>query len=350
MTRLHLPGSVFAILALLLAACSGRPTDADGYAAGGPATLTGTVVYAERAALAPDDTIRIVLEDVSMADASAPVLAEQMISGAGKQVPVPFSLTYHSGWIEDGHRYALRAEIRSAGGALLWTTDTVHPVLADGTPADGVEVSLVRIGTDSEGMAAEQPGQTAVFDCDSNGGTFSFVTRTGPGEIALWLPPSLGARYLVLGQIRAAGGARYLGDGVLLWKKGNEATLDVDGLHFGGCTLNRRESIWEHAKLSGVDFRAVGNEPGWHLEIREGDSIRFVYAYGELEITTSAPEVDADAANRRSVYTVGTGADRMEVQISGETCSDSMSGEAFASRVTVTFDGQTFHGCGRALH
>lgn len=344
----HAPYPATLALLSLLAACSSRPLEPE--AAGGPATISGSVVYAGQMALASDDTIRIVLEDVSLADATAPVLAEQMIAGAGKQVPVPFTLSYHSGWIQEGHRYALRAEIRSAGGALLWTTDTAHPVISNGAAVDDVQVSLARVGAEGDGMAAPQPGQTAVFDCISNGGAFSFTTRTGPGEIALWLPPLLGERYLVLGQIRSASGARYLGDGVMLWNKGDEALLDVDGTAFPGCTLNRRKTIWEHAKLSGVDFRAVGNEPGWHLEIRDDDSIRFVYDYGQREITTSAPKVEEDRQNRRTVYSVESDADRIEVLISGEPCSDSMSGEAFQSRVTVMLDERAYHGCGRALH
>src|SRR5262245_24145797 len=39
-----------------------------------------------------------------------------------------------------------------------------------------------------DGAAAPAPGRTFVFDCD---GEVSFTVRTGPGEVALWLPPSL---------------------------------------------------------------------------------------------------------------------------------------------------------------
>ena len=59
--------------------------------------------------------------------------------------------------------------------------------------------------------------------------------------------------------------------------------LEVDGETIRGCTEDRYESIWEDAKLSGVDFRAVGNEPGWVLEIRDSESIRFEYDYGQSE-------------------------------------------------------------------
>jgi len=335
---------------LLLGACSGRPIDSSDFVGSGPAMISGTVSYRERMALAPDDTIRVVLEDVSIADVAAPVIAEQMIAGAGKQVPIPFALTYDKGWIQDHHRYAIRAQIRAADGGLLFTTDTAHPVIMNGAPAQEVEIHVVRAGTATAGMVAQRPGQTAVFDCNSNAGAFSFTTRTGPGEIALWLPPEFGKPYLVLGQIRAASGARYLGDGVLLWNKVDEALLDVDGIQYHGCVLNRRSSIWEHAKLSGVDFRAVGNEPGWHLEIRDADSIRFVYDYGLKEINTSAPELTLDNDNRSATYSVKSEGGEIEVTIVGEPCSDTMSGEAFESRVSVLLDDQTYHGCGRALH
>lgn len=195
-------------------------------------------------------------------------------------------------------------------------------------------------------MPAQQPGQTAVFDCESNTGGIRVVTRTGPGELAVWLPESPGLRYLVLGQVRAASGAKYEGDGVVVWTKGDEAQLSVDGSTWQRCALNRRESIWEHAKLSGVDFRAVGNEPGWHMEIRNGDRINFVYDYGDRELEVPAPEPQVDADRRRSEYFTGT----LYVLIAGEPCNDTMSGEAFESRVTLRLDGREFHGCGRALH
>lgn len=195
-------------------------------------------------------------------------------------------------------------------------------------------------------MLPQQPARTYVFDCDSNAGPVRVVTRAGPGELAIWLPEPPGGRYLVLGQVRAASGAKYEGDGVVFWNRGEEAMLSVDGIGYPGCTLNRPASIWEHAKLSGVDYRAVGNEPGWHMEIRDGDRISVTYDYGESTLEVAAPEPTVDAANRRSEYRVGD----LHVLIVGEPCSDTMSGEAFESRVTVRIDGRELHGCGRALH
>ena len=103
----------------------------------------------------------------------------------------------------------------------------------------------------------------------------------------------------------------------------------------------------EHARQSGVDFRAVGQEPGWHLEIRDSERIRFVYAYGEQEAVTPAPE--PTRSGDRTVYRVETEAHDLTVTIVDEPCTDAMSGEAFEASVTVELDGETYRGCGRSL-
>ena len=112
------------------------------------------------------------------------------------------------------------------------------------------------------------------------------------------------------------------------------------------CSKDGYASIWEHAKLSGVDFRGVGNEPGWVLEIRNADSIHFEYDYGENEINESAPEPQEDALNRRARYVT----ESMEVTIEGVACQDTMADHSFESRVTVIVGDREFHGCGKALH
>ncbi|MEE4174481.1 MAG: YbaY family lipoprotein [Xanthomonadales bacterium] len=110
------------------------------------ATLTGTVTYRERMALPVNATIDVRLLDISLQDAPARVLAQQTIEAAGQSVPIPFALDYAPGLVQDRLTFAVRAEIRSADGELLWTTDTVHPVLTRGAPKDGVEIRLVRAG------------------------------------------------------------------------------------------------------------------------------------------------------------------------------------------------------------
>ncbi len=82
-------------------------------------------------------------------------------------------------------------------------------------------------------MPPQETGRTLVYACEA----FRFTIRTGPGEIALWLPEELGDRYLVLGQVRAASGAKYEGDDVMVWTHQDEAMLYVDGEAFTGCAL-----------------------------------------------------------------------------------------------------------------
>jgi uncharacterized membrane protein len=195
-------------------------------------------------------------------------------------------------------------------------------------------------------MLPQTPGQTTVYDCQSNAGEFAFTTRTGPGELAVWLPPRFERPYMVLGQVRAASGAKYEGDGVLVWIKGTVSMLTVDGEEIRDCSEDRYASIWEHAKLSGVDFRAVGNEPAWVLEIRDAESIRFLYDYGQSELDESIPEPEVDTANRRARYVT----ESMEVTLEGVICQDTMADHSYEARVTVILGDREFHGCGRALH
>ena len=191
---------------------------------------------------------------------------------------------------------------------------------------------------------------THVYRCDNRGELFRLITRTGPGELAVWLPPRFEKPYLVLGQTVAASGVKYSGDGVVVWIKGNSAMLEVAGERITGCQEDVRASIWEHAKLSGVDFRAVGNEPGWHLEIRDGRRIDFTYSYGAESVSMPASEPTSDSAARTAVYQTQNDAHDLTVVLEGTTCSDTMSGEVFETRVSVVLDGTEFYGCGRALH
>ncbi|MCP3981783.1 MAG: hypothetical protein GY716_20975 [bacterium] len=114
-------------------------------------------------------------------------------------------------------------------------------------------------------------------------------------------------------------------------------------------TIDRGASIWEQAKLRGVDYRAVGNEPGWVLEIGpERIELRYDYDESRVVLPQLVPLSDVEA--RRTTYRGEAGSHTIEIVIEGVECSDTMSGEKFDSRVTVSLDQRVFHGCGRALH
>ena len=126
--------------------------------------------------------------------------------------------------------------------------------------------------------------------------------------------------------------------------------LDESGVEHQDCRNNRRQAIWEHAKLNGADFRAIGNEPGWNMEIRNRLKLILVTGYGSERQDFDLSEPETDQAARTTRYKFKQSEHEMSLVISGEPCSDSMSGEKFESRVEIILNGQSLHGCGRALH
>ncbi len=111
------------LLGALLGACSsfnGAPQ----------AHLDGEVFYLQRMALPPSATLSVTLQDVSLADAPAQVLARQSGPVTG-QVPLPFQLNYDPRQIQPGHRYAISARIESQGQLLFISTEQ-HSVQLDG--------------------------------------------------------------------------------------------------------------------------------------------------------------------------------------------------------------------------
>lgn len=119
---------------------------------------------------------------------------------------------------------------------------------------------------------------------------------------------------------------------------------------YKGCRNNAARAIWEDAKLRGADFRAVGNEPGWYLEISQATRLLFVSDYGQsrYEFEAAAPMTDQNA--RRTEYRANDAEHTLSILIEGDSCHDTMSGEVFESRVTVILDNTEYRGCGKALH
>ncbi|MGE3402553.1 MAG: GNAT family N-acetyltransferase [Vicinamibacterales bacterium] len=104
---------------------------------------------------------------------------------------------------------------------------------------------------------------------------------------------------------------------------------------------------WVEAQSRGIDFRAIGNEPGWYLEVDDQRSLHLVYAYGEQQATLPAvqPVVEGD------VTTFESSADgrALRAVVTPGPCSDGMSDLTYPLTVTVTLDAMELRGCGRWL-
>ena len=108
-----------------------------------------------------------------------------------------------------------------------------------------------------------------------------------------------------------------------------------------------RDSVWHAAKLRGVAFRAIGQEPGWLLEITNGEEILLVTDYGSTRTSLPYVEPTVYQEERRTQYVLDP-YDTI-VEIRGERCTDVMSGQEFEVSVTIFQTDRELHGCGRAL-
>lgn len=109
--------------------------------------VTGTVTYLQRIALPEDAVVRVQLQDVSLMDAPADILGEQVFVTDGKQVPFSFVVSYPQSAIEENHRYSISARITDGEGKLLFINDTLVPVITDENATSEVELILVRVGS-----------------------------------------------------------------------------------------------------------------------------------------------------------------------------------------------------------
>jgi uncharacterized membrane protein len=110
------------------------------------------------------------------------------------------------------------------------------------------------------------------------------------------------------------------------------------------CRSNPRQVPWADAARRGATFRALGNEPSWNLEVHR-DRLVLVTDLGteQAEFPYTDPVVEGTRTTYRS-----TGGELVAV-VERQTCVDTMSGEGFEARATLTVPGGTLRGCGRFL-
>ncbi len=103
------------LMTTVLAACAHAPDNL-------PGSVDGEVFYLQRMALPPTATLKVTLQDVTLADAPAQILASQNGPIKG-QVPLPFHLTYDQKQIQPGHTYSVSARIEVDGKLLMISTE-----------------------------------------------------------------------------------------------------------------------------------------------------------------------------------------------------------------------------------
>jgi membrane-bound inhibitor of C-type lysozyme/uncharacterized membrane protein len=200
-------------------------------------------------------------------------------------------------------------------------------------------VALVGCDGASPPPVEPQARRTLVYDCDD----LDLVVRQGKDDVTLHLPD----RTVALPRVEAASGAKYAQGEVVFWSRGDEATLEIGDRRYGPCAIAPERAPWEDARLRGVTFRAVGNEPGWLVEI-DAARIAFTGDYGDTVVSTPAVAPQIERSGRTTYHAVSED-HQLQIEIEDHSCSDGMSDREYPSAVTVRLDDKTYRGCGRRL-
>ena len=108
-------------------------------------------------------------------------------------------------------------------------------------------------------------------------------------------------------------------------------------------------SPWDAAAARGVAFRAVGNEPGWYVEVGRGATaaLHATLDYGDRRVEVpKAVALDGDAFGYHGTATDGS---RVVLRLRHEACSDGMSDRAYDTSAVLEVGGTTYRGCGMFL-
>jgi uncharacterized membrane protein len=148
----------------------------------------------------------------------------------------------------------------------------------------------------------------------------------------------------------AASGAKYQGDRIMVWIKGDDVLMEVDGKRVGPCAVSGLQSVLSKAWLSGADFWAVGNEPSWNL-IMGRDRVILLTEMGQKSMEFEG--LEKGVFDPREPYGVYKFTDdeqqELKIEILAGLCTDVMSGEPFAVSVRLVLDGEEMIGCGTGL-
>ena len=235
---------------------------------------------------------------------------------------------------------SLRLLPAAALAAALAACQPAAPPAQDTAPAAETTGSPAPLPFD--GLA---PGERINFQCGELG---LGATFDDDGETVRL---SYSGQRLELPAVDSASGVRYADDaGNQFWSSGEgETALMLAGQERRNCSRSNRASPWDTAADSGVDFRAVGQEPGWLVEVTEGDgdqgaSMTAHLDYGQRLLEASGLQREGDAWSGQAAEGVG-----VELTVEARDCADPMSGERFQAAATLVVGGEQYQGCGAWL-
>ncbi|MFS8064041.1 MAG: hypothetical protein ACMG5Z_05580 [Luteimonas sp.] len=154
-------------------------------------------------------------------------------------------------------------------------------------------------------------------------------------------------RALALPHVESLTGARYAdADGNAFMRQADGAKLIIAGDESRDCTISDHVSPWIESASRGIAFRAVGNEPGWFVEVGKGDSpaLQATLDYGDRRISVAHMQSAGLGFTGRTADGV-----TVVLDIQRSRCQDGMSGEAFEATVQLVVGDKTYRACGAFL-
>ncbi|WP_162299702.1 MliC family protein [Marinospirillum perlucidum] len=175
----------------------------------------------------------------------------------------------------------------------------------------------------------------------------------------LWLQLPASDSWLQLGRSRAASGQlfRNAEQQTSFWTQGERARVETPEKTWMQCQLkesgqagelDKPDSLPGNASPEAITLRARGAYPGWSLEVRQAGSGQLTFNYGtEKHQLTNIEQTHQDLITRR--YQAQTPENEtVTYQVDNRICIDVNSGEPFQHRVEISFQGQTYKGCGQS--
>ena len=146
----------------------------------------------------------------------------------------------------------------------------------------------------------------------------------------------------------SASGAKYEGESALFWEKAGGARIETPSSS-GTYKIDRRASVFEDARLRGMIFKALGNEPGWVMEMKPYT----VYLSTDYGSKTYKLKTDVkDIMRGINSFEAVSGKERFIITISirDKGCTDSMKGDEFEAGVEIRAGEKVYSGCGKRLN
>ncbi|MEJ6949828.1 YbaY family lipoprotein [Natronospora cellulosivora (SeqCode)] len=108
----------------------------------------------------------------------------------------------------------------------------------------------------------------------------------------------------------------------------------------------KSQSLEDKAREEISTFKALGQEPGWSLEVIEDKNLTLITNYGESKLNVSMNQVKKNIINNVLSYSIETSLFTMKIEVIKEEYTDTMSGKKYPYTVKVRISDKELIGGG----